>query len=290
MPIQPREISFLPAKVSVQDRIAFGNDLPFVLIGGMNVIEGEDVVMEVAAKFVEVTSKLGVPFVFKASFDKANRSSIHSFRGPGLDKGLEVLAEVKRRFGVPVLTDVHEPAQAAPVAEVADILQIPAFLARQTDLVVAVARTGAVINVKKPQFVAPEEMRHIINKCREAGNDRVLLCERGSSFGYNNLVVDMLGMDLMKSMAPVVFDATHALQKPGGRADSADGRRAQAAALARSGIALGIAGLFLEAHPDPDKALCDGPCALPLNALELFLEQMLAVDRLVKSFPTVVTA
>lgn len=290
MPIQPREISFLPAKVSVQDRIAFGNDLPFVLIGGMNVIEGEDVVMEVAAKFVEVTSKLGVPFVFKASFDKANRSSIHSFRGPGLEKGLEVLAEVKRRFGVPVLTDVHEPAQAAPVAEVADILQIPAFLARQTDLVVAVARTGAVINVKKPQFVAPEEMRHIINKCREAGNDRVLLCERGSSFGYNNLVVDMLGMDLMKSMAPVVFDATHALQKPGGRADSADGRRAQAAALARSGIALGIAGLFLEAHPDPDKALCDGPCALPLNALELFLEQMLAVDRLVKSFPTVVTA
>lgn len=290
MPIQPREISFLPAKVSVQDRIAFGNDLPFVLIGGMNVIEGEDVVMEVAAKFVEVTSKLGVPFVFKASFDKANRSSIHSFRGPGLEKGLEVLAEVKRRFGVPVLTDVHEPAQAAPVAEVADILQIPAFLARQTDLVVAVARTGAVINVKKPQFVAPEEMRHIINKCREAGNDRVLLCERGSSFGYNNLVVDMLGMDLMKSMAPVVFDATHALQKPGGRADSADGRRAQAAALARSGIALGIAGLFLEAHPDPDKALCDGPCALPLNALEPFLEQMLAVDRLVKSFPTVVTA
>jgi len=251
----------------------------------MNVIEDEDVVMEVAAKFVEVTSELGIPYVFKASFDKANRSSISSFRGPGLDKGLAVLAEVKRRFGVPVLTDVHEPHQAAPVAEVADILQLPAFLARQTDLVVAIAKTGAAINVKKPQFLAPQEMRHIITKCREAGNDKVILCERGSSFGYNNLVVDMLGMDLMKSMAPVVFDATHALQEPGGRTDSAGGRRAQAAALARSGMALRIAGLFLEAHPDPDKALCDGPSALPLDAIRSYLEQMLAIDRLVKSFP-----
>jgi 2-dehydro-3-deoxyphosphooctonate aldolase (KDO 8-P synthase) len=275
----------LPATVSLPDGITFGNDLPFVLIGGMNVIEDEDVVMEVAAKFVEVTSELGIPYVFKASFDKANRSSISSFRGPGLDKGLAVLAEVKRRFGVPVLTDVHEPHQAAPVAEVADILQLPAFLARQTDLVVAIAKTGAAINVKKPQFLAPQEMRHIITKCREAGNDKVILCERGSSFGYNNLVVDMLGMDLMKSMAPVVFDATHALQEPGGRADSAGGRRAQAAALARSGMALGIAGLFLEAHPDPDKALCDGPSALPLDALRSYLEQMLAIDRLVKFFP-----
>jgi len=275
----------LPATVSLPNGINFGNDLPFVLIGGMNVIEGEDIVMEVAAKFVEVTSELGIPYVFKASFDKANRSSISSFRGPGLDKGLAVLAEVKRRFGVPVLTDVHEPHQAAPVAEVADILQLPAFLARQTDLVVAIAKTGAAINVKKPQFLAPQEMRHIITKCREAGNDKVILCERGSSFGYNNLVVDMLGMDLMKSMAPVVFDATHALQEPGGRADSAGGRRAQAAALARSGMALGIAGLFLEAHPDPDKALCDGPSALPLDALRSYLEQMLAIDRLVKSFP-----
>ncbi|HEU5066891.1 MAG TPA: 3-deoxy-8-phosphooctulonate synthase [Sphingomicrobium sp.] len=275
----------LPATVSLPDGITFRNDLPFVLIGGMNVIEGEDIVMEVAAKFVEVTSELGIPYVFKASFDKANRSSINSFRGPGLEKGLAVLAEVKRRFGVPVLTDVHEPHQAAPVAEVADILQLPAFLARQTDLVVAIAKTGAAINVKKPQFLAPQEMRHIITKCREAGNDRVIICERGSSFGYNNLVVDMLGMDLMKSMAPVVFDATHALQEPGGRANSAGGRRAQAAALARSGMALGIAGLFLEAHPDPDKALCDGPSALPLDALRSYLEQMLAIDRLVKSFP-----
>jgi 2-dehydro-3-deoxyphosphooctonate aldolase (KDO 8-P synthase) len=256
----------------------------------MNVIEGEDIVMEVAAKFVETTKALGIPYVFKASFDKANRSSINSFRGPGLDKGLQVLAAVKERFGVPVLTDVHEPHQAAPVAEVADILQLPAFLARQTDLVVAMARTGAEINIKKPQFLAPQEMQHIINKCREAGNDRVILCERGSSFGYNNLVVDMLGMDLMKSMAPVVFDATHALQRPGGRSDSAGGRREQATVLARSGMAVGIAGLFLEAHPDPDKALCDGPCALPLDRLDPFLQQVNAVDRLVKSFPAVVTA
>jgi len=279
----------LPATISLSDGITFGNDRPFVLIGGMNVIEGEDIVMEVAAKFVEVTSELGIPYVFKASFDKANRSSINSFRGPGLEKGLAVLAEVKRRFGVPVLTDVHEPNQAAPVAEVANILQLPAFLARQTDLVVAIAKTGAAINVKKPQFLAPQEMRHIITKCREAGNDKVILCERGSSFGYNNLVVDMLGMDLMKSMAPIVFDATHALQEPGGQADSAGGRRAQAAALARSGMALGIAGLFLEAHPNPDKALCDGPSALPLKALRAYLEQMLAIDRLVKSFAPLTT-
>jgi 2-dehydro-3-deoxyphosphooctonate aldolase (KDO 8-P synthase) len=280
----------LSARVELQNGIAFANDLPFVLIGGMNVVEGEDIVMEVAGAFVELTSKFGIPYVFKASFDKANRSSIHSFRGPGIDKGLAVLSEVKRRFGVPILTDVHEPHQAAPAAEVADILQLPAFLARQTDLVVAIAATGAAINIKKPQFLAPAEMRHIIAKCREAGNDRVILCERGTSFGYNNLVVDMLGMDLMKSMAPVVFDATHALQRPGGRADSADGRRDQATALARSGMALGIAGLFLEAHPDPDEALCDGPCALPLDALEPYLEQMLAIDRLVKSFAPVVTA
>ena len=279
----------MPATVVLKDGVTFANDRPFVLIGGMNVIEGEDVVMEVAAKFVEVTQDLGIPYIFKASFDKANRSSTRSFRGPGLDEGLRILAEVRSRFGVQVLTDVHEPHQAAPVAEVADILQLPAFLARQTDLVVALARTGAVINIKKPQFLAPQEMIHIIAKCREAGNDRVILCERGTSFGYNNLVVDMLGMDLMKEMAPVVFDATHALQRPGGRADNADGRRAQAAALARCGMALGIAGLFLEAHPDPEKALCDGPCALPLDALRPLLQQIKSVDELVKSFPIIAT-
>lgn len=275
--------------VSLGNGVQFANESNFVLIGGMNVIEDEETVMAVATKFVEVTAKLGISYVFKASFDKANRSSINSFRGPGLEQGLRVLASVKDKFGVAVLTDVHEPHQAAPVAEVADILQLPAFLARQTDLVVAIARTGTAINVKKPQFLAPAEMKHIINKCREAGNEQVILCERGSSFGYNNLVVDMLGMDLMKRMAPVVFDATHALQRPGGRSDSADGRRAQATALARAGMAVGIAGLFLEAHPDPDKALCDGPCALPLDRLEPFLEQMQAVDRVVKGFAPVVT-
>ena len=280
----------MPDTVALENGITFANDSPFVLIGGMNVIESEDLAMEVADHFVEVTRELSIPYVFKASFDKANRSSVRSFRGPGLDKGLQALAAVKQRFGVPILTDVHEPFQAAPVAEVADILQLPAFLARQTDLVVALAQTGRVINIKKPQFLAPQEMQHIINKCREAGNDRVILCERGSSFGYNNLVVDMLGMDLMKGMAPVVFDATHALQKPGGRSESADGRRAQATALARAGMGLGIAGLFLEAHPDPDKALCDGPCALPLESLRPYLEQMKAIDELVKSFAPVRTA
>lgn len=270
--------------IGLSSDITFANDAPFVLIGGMNVIEGRDIVMQVAEAFRTVTGDLGIPFVFKASFDKANRSTMGSFRGPGLDEGLEVLAEVKSRIGVPILTDVHEPHQAHAVAQVADIIQIPAFLARQTDLVVAVARTGKVINVKKPQFLAPHEMRHIIRKCEEAGNDRVLLCERGTAFGYNNLVVDMLGMDEMKAMAPVVFDATHALQRPGGRADSADGRRRQAAALARAGMALGIAGLFLEAHPDPEAALCDGPCALPLDKLRPYLEQIQAIDELVKQF------
>lgn len=279
----------MSSAVSLDNGITFANDRPFVLIGGMNVVEDEETVFAVAAHFVETTRTLGIPFVFKASFDKANRSSIHSFRGPGLDKGLELLAAVKQRFGVPLLTDVHEPHDAERVAEVADILQVPAFLARQTDLVVAVARTGRAINVKKPQFLAPGEMRHVIGKCREAGNDRVMLCERGTSFGYNNLIVDMLGMDMMKVMAPVVFDVTHALQQPGARDDSAGGRRAQVAALARSGMAIGIAGLFVEAHPDPRRALCDGPSALPLAALKPFLEQMKAVDSLVKGFAPLAT-
>jgi len=255
----------------------------------MNVLESRDLAFEVAKAFVDVTTKLGIPYVFKASFDKANRSSVHSFRGPGLDDGLQLLADIKSKFGVPVITDVHEPHQAAPAAEVADVIQLPAFLARQTDLVTAMAQTDAVINVKKPQFLAPEEMRHIIKKFKESGNDKVMLCERGSCFGYNNLIVDMLGMDVMKEYAPVVFDATHALQRPGGRSDSAGGRREQAAALARSGMALGIAGLFIEAHPNPDEALCDGPCALPLDKLEPYLAQMKAVDALAKSFPALVT-
>jgi 2-dehydro-3-deoxyphosphooctonate aldolase (KDO 8-P synthase) len=269
--------------VKVAD-IEVANDKPFVLFGGMNVLESRDLAMQIAEHYVEVTSKLNIPYVFKASFDKANRSSINSYRGPGMEEGLKIFEEIKKTFNVPVITDVHEPFQAAPVAEVADIIQLPAFLARQTDLVVAMAKTGAVINVKKPQFLAPHEMRHIIKKLNDAGNDQVILCERGSSFGYNNLVVDMLGIDDMKHMAPVMFDATHALQRPGGRSDSADGRRAQATELARSGMALGLAGLFIEAHPNPNEAKCDGPCALPLAKLEGYLKQMKAVDDLVKSF------
>ncbi len=265
-------------------KIDVANDKPFVLFGGMNVLESRDLALTVAEHYVRVCEKLGIPYVFKASFDKANRSSVHSYRGPGLEEGLRIFEEIKRTFNIPLITDVHEPYQAAPVAEVVDVIQLPAFLARQTDLVIAMAQTGAVINVKKPQFLAPHEMRHIITKFREAGNEQVILCERGSSFGYNNLVVDMLGMDEMKQYAPVIFDATHALQKPGGRTDSADGRRAQAAQLARSGMALGLAGLFIEAHPDPNQAKCDGPCALPLAKLEPYLQQMQALDQLVKSF------
>ena len=264
------------------------NDKPFTLFGGMNVLESRDLAMKICETYVEVTGKLGIPYVFKASFDKANRSSINSYRGPGMEEGLKIFEEIKKTFNVPVITDVHEPYQAAPVAEVVDVIQLPAFLARQTDLVVAMAETGAAINVKKPQFLAPHEMRHIIKKFAEAGNEKVMLCERGSSFGYNNLVVDMLGMDEMKRQAPVIFDATHALQRPGGRADSADGRRQQAFELARSGMALGIAGLFIEAHPNPAEAKCDGPCALPLDKLEPYLAQMKAVDDLVKSFEPVV--
>jgi len=269
--------------------IRVSNEAPFVLFGGMNVLESRDMAFEIAAHFKAVTNKLDIPYVFKASFDKANRSSIHSFRGPGLEKGLALLADIKAEFDLPIITDVHEASQAAAAADVADVIQLPAFLARQTDLVTAMAKTGAVINVKKPQFLAPAEMSHIIKKITECGNDQIMLCERGSAFGYNGLVVDMLGMDHMKTMAPVVFDATHALQNPGGRSDSAGGRRAQAAALARSGMALGIAGLFIEAHPDPDSALCDGPCALRLDALEAYLGQMKAIDTLAKSFEPLVT-
>lgn len=271
-------------------KIEVANDKPFVLFGGMNVLESRELALQIAEHYVKVCEKLGIPYVFKASFDKANRSSVHSYRGPGLEEGLRIFEEIKRTFNIPLITDVHEPYQAAPVAEVVDVIQLPAFLARQTDLVVAMANTGAVINVKKPQFLAPHEMRHIISKFSEAGNDKVILCERGSCFGYNNLVVDMLGMDEMKQYGPVIFDATHALQKPGGRIDSADGRRAQAAQLARSGMALGLAGLFIEAHPEPNLAKCDGPCALPLAKLEDYLQQMQALDHLVKSFPPLDTS
>lgn len=273
----------------IANKIDVANDLPFVLFGGMNVLESRDMAFDIAGTFKEVTTELGIPYVFKASFDKANRSSIHSFRGPGLEAGLQILADIRSELDVPILTDVHEPHQAAAAAEVADVIQLPAFLARQTDLVAAMAATSAVVNVKKPQFLAPLEMKHILKKFEESGKKDVMCCERGSSFGYNNLVVDMLGMDIMKQIAPVVFDATHALQQPGGRSDSADGRRSQAAALTRAGMAIGLAGLFLEAHPNPDEALCDGPCALPLNQLRPYLEQVKSIDDLVKNFEPLVT-
>lgn len=265
--------------------IPVSNHLPFVLFGGMNVLESEDLAMEVAAHYVDVCAKLGIPYVFKASFDKANRSSVHSFRGPGIDAGLAILEKIKTTFKVPLITDVHEPSQAAEVASVVDVIQLPAFLSRQTDLVVAMAKTGAAINIKKAQFLAPQEMRHILTKFEEAGNSRLMLCERGSSFGYNNLVVDMLGFDILKETGrPVIFDVTHALQMPGGLAASAGGRREQVFSLGRAGMSQGLAGLFLEAHPDPETAKCDGPCALPLNRLYDFLAQMQAVDQLVKNF------
>ncbi|MDG9671500.1 3-deoxy-8-phosphooctulonate synthase [Hahella sp. CR1] len=271
--------------------IDIANDRPFVLFGGMNVLESRDLALQVAESYVKVTQKLGIPYVFKASFDKANRSSINSYRGPGLDDGLKIFEEIKRTFNVPVITDVHEPHQAQPVAEVADIIQLPAFLSRQTDLVAAMARTGRPVNIKKAQFLAPQEMKHILSKCEEAGNDQLILCERGSSFGYNNLVVDMLGFGIMKQFGyPVFFDVTHSLQMPGGLSSSAGGRREQVVQLARSGMAVGLAGLFLEAHPDPDVAKCDGPCALRLSQLEPFLAQMKALDDMVKQFPNIDTA
>ncbi|HCL69364.1 MAG TPA: 3-deoxy-8-phosphooctulonate synthase [Gammaproteobacteria bacterium] len=266
------------------------NTHPLMLFGGMNVLESRELAFEVAEVYVEVCGKLQIPYVFKASFDKANRSSTRSYRGPGIEQGLTWLSDIKSSFNVPLITDVHEPDQAKVAAEVCEVIQLPAFLSRQTDLVVAIAETGAVVNVKKAQFLAPHEMKHIIDKFVEAGNDRVILCERGSSFGYNNLVVDMLGFGIMKQMhVPVIFDVTHALQKPGGRIDSAGGRREQVTELARAGVALGLAGLFLESHPDPSEAKCDGPSALPLDKLEPFLSQLKAIDGLVKSFDVLET-
>ncbi len=266
----------------------FANDQPMVLIGGINVLESAELAMESATEFVRVCDQLSLPYVFKASFDKANRSSIHSFRGPGLEAGLKILADVKSTHNVPVLTDVHTPEQAAPVAEICDILQLPAFLARQTDLVEAMARTGAAINIKKPQFLSPEQMANVVEKFRECGNDQLMVCERGSNFGYDNLVVDMLGFEVMSqatSGCPLIFDVTHSLQRRDPGEAASGGRRDQVLKLAKAGVAVGIAGLFLEAHPNPDEALCDGPSALPLAKLEPFLEQVKAVDALVKSQP-----
>ena len=264
------------------------NDRPFVLVGGVNVLESEQFAVDVAGVYQEVCKMLGIPLVFKASYDKANRSSIHSFRGPGLEAGLAIFEAVKKATGLPTITDVHSPQEAQVAANVVDIIQLPAFLARQTDLVRAMAETGAVINIKKPQFLSPEQMNNVVQKFQECGNDRLILCERGSNFGYDNLVVDMLGFGVMRKTTnevPVIFDVTHALQRRDPGEAASGGRRAQVTELARAGMATGLAGLFLESHPNPSKALCDGPSALPLGQLEPFLEQVKAVDDLVKSLP-----
>ena len=268
--------------------IRFANDAPFVLIGGVNVLESRDFAVEVAGRYKAVCQSLSIPLVFKASYDKANRSSIHSYRGPGLEDGLQILQAVKDTHGIAVITDVHSPEEAAPAAAVCDIIQLPAFLARQTDLVEAMARTGAVINIKKPQFLSPSQMANVVEKFRECGNEQLLICERGSNFGYDNLVVYMLGFGVMKRSCndlPLIFDVTHALQcrDPGGAASG--GRRSQVVDLARAGMAVGLAGLFLESHPNPNTARCDGPSALPLDQLEAFLSQVKAIDGVVKGMP-----
>ena len=265
---------------------SIGNNLPLTGIGGLNVLEDYELAARTAEAFMMVCDKLHLNYVFKASFDKANRSSLHSFRGPGLEEGMKIFARLKQDFGMPIITDVHEPYQCAEVAPYVDILQLPAFLARQTDLVHAMAVTGKVINVKKPQFMAPAQVFNVIEKFSEAGNEQVMLCERGSQFGYDNLVVDMLGFGVMKKVshnAPIVFDATHSLQCREANAQASGGRRSQVLDLAKAGVSQKIAAIFLETHPNPDQAKCDGPSALPLDLLEPFLTQLRDLDVLIKS-------
>ena len=260
------------------------NNESMILMGGMNVLESRDLAMEVAEKFKEVTTKHNINYIFKGSFDKANRSSINSFRGPGLDAGLKILEEVSNTFEVPVITDIHEPGQAKSVSDVCEVIQIPAFLARQTDLVDAAAKTNSIIQFKKPQFLSAPEMSNVVEKCIAAGNENVTLCERGNSFGYNNLVVDTLNFQILKKISkPIIFDVTHSLQLPGGLGSATGGRREYVLSLAKAGISQSIAGLFLEAHPDPDKAKCDGPCALPISVLDEFLKQVKDLDDFIKS-------
>ena len=250
----------------------------FCLIAGPCVIESEEQVLHIAKRLKEITDELGIPFAFKASFDKANRTSIHAYRGPGIDEGIRILKKVKDTLGLPICTDIHEPWQAERAAEVADIIQIPAFLCRQTDLLVAAAKTGKCINVKKAQFLAAWDMKNCVNKVREAGNDNVMLCERGTSFGYNTLVVDMTGLRVMKDMGvPVIFDATHSVQKPGGNGSSTGGNREYVEYLAKAAVAVGVDGLFMETHPDPDHALSDGPNMVPLEEMEQLLRKLMKI-------------
>ena len=269
-------------KVKITDNITIGNDKIF-LIAGPCVIESEDLVMEVAAKMKYITDKLGIQYVFKASFDKANRSSISSFRGPGLEKGLEILARVKEKYGVALATDIHEPWQCKEASKVIDLLQIPAFLSRQTDLLVAAAETGKAVNIKKGQFLAPWDMKNVVRKFEEVGNENIMLCERGASFGYNNLVVDMRGLlEMRKFGYPVVFDATHSVQIPGGQGETSGGNRAYVYPLARAAVSVGVDGVFAEVHPEPEKGLSDGPNMLKLDNVEDILTKLLQYDKLTK--------
>jgi len=264
--------------------VQLSNDNPFVLFGGLNVLESRELSLRVAETFKVVCEDLDIPLVFKASFDKANRSSIESFRGPGLEDGIRWLEDIKEQLSLPIITDVHEVVQVKPVAEVADVIQLPAFLSRQTDLIAAMAATNRPINIKKAQFLAPEEMIYILRKFESLGNSKLIICERGSIYGYKNLVVDMLGLSVMKDFEyPLIFDVTHSLQQPGGLAGAAGGRRMYVAQLAKAGLSQGLAGLFLEAHPNPSEALCDGPSALKIDRLRPFLEQMKELDYLIKS-------
>ena len=264
-------------------KVELSNDRPLAIIGGVNVLESRELAIAMCDIFREMTRDLGMPYIFKGSFDKANRSSGHSYRGPGLEKGLKILDEVKWRYNVPIITDVHEASQVAPVAEVADVLQLPAFLSRQTDLVRALAQSQKPVNIKKAQFLAPEDMVNIVQKFQEYGNDQLLLCERGTCFGYHNLVVDMLGLQVMRKLGfPLVFDVTHSLQLPGGRGDAAAGRGEMTIPLARSGVAQRIAALFVESHPNPTEALCDGPSALVEYRIRELLLQVHAIDQAVK--------
>ena len=264
-----------------------GNDENLSLMGGMNVLESRDLAMNVAEEFVKASEALNINYIFKGSYDKANRSSINSFRGPGLEEGLKILQEIRDTFNIPVITDIHEPDQAKSVSEICEIVQIPAFLARQTDLVTAAAKTNSIIQFKKPQFLSAPEMKNTIEKCIAAGNDKITLCERGNSFGYNNLIVDTLNFQILKNLSkPVIFDVTHSLQLPGGLGNAAGGRREFLLSLAKAGISQGIAGLFLEAHPNPDEAKCDGPCALKLDMVKPFLKQIKELDDFVKSQET----
>ena len=262
-----------------------GHDRPFFLIAGPCVVESEGLVLDIAGRMQEITGALGIPYIFKASYDKANRSSKASFRGPGIEAGLRILAEVKRQFGLPVLTDVHEDTPMAEVASVVDVLQTPAFLCRQTNFILSASSQGKPVNVKKGQFLSPWEMKNVIDKARSTGNEQVLACERGFSFGYNNLVSDMRSLAVMREYAPVVFDATHSVQLPGGQGSASGGQREFVPVLARAAVAAGVSGVFMETHPDPAKALSDGPNAWPLDRMRALLEILLQIDRAVKQRP-----